>query len=78
MKYNSLKNLALRNLFFFVIIKISISESSFRELNVIELHKNISEMNGNDLYRFQNLFILVMNSLMYSFFLSREKPLFIV
>ena len=60
-KYNSLKNLALRSLFFFVMIKISMSESSFKALNVIELHKDISEMNGNDLYRFQNLFIFVVN-----------------
>ena len=77
-KYNSLKNLALRNLFFLVMMKISISESSFKELNVIELHRNISEMNGNDLYRFQNLFIFVVNSSMYLFFSFREKSLFIV
>gem|GEM_PF-5224323 len=47
------KNLALRIAHFFVIINRSISESRFVALNDIELHKNISLINGNDLYNFQ-------------------------
>jgi hypothetical protein len=74
-KNTTLKNLAFRILFFFAIIKISMSESGLTALNVKELQMKISDTNGSDLYNRQNLFIFSINGFMFSFFSFRANSL---